>query len=61
MLSQMAGAEDDIRDALTKYTTAVSGAHYARPLGRGTAEVCLYRRRMNQSLVGVLAPCLIRS
>jgi putative iron-dependent peroxidase len=31
MLSRMAGAEDGIRDALTKYTTAVSGAYYFVP------------------------------
>ncbi len=28
MLARMAGAEDGIRDALTRYTTAVSGAYY---------------------------------
>lgn len=28
MLERMAGAEDGIRDALTRYTTAVSGAYY---------------------------------
>ena len=31
MLSRMAGAEDGIRDALTRYTTAVSGAYYFVP------------------------------
>jgi putative iron-dependent peroxidase len=31
MLARMAGAEDGIRDALTKYTTAVSGAYYFVP------------------------------
>ena len=31
MLDRMAGAEDGIRDALTKYTTAVSGAYYFVP------------------------------
>jgi porphyrinogen peroxidase len=31
MLNRMAGAEDDIRDALTRYTTAVSGAYYFVP------------------------------
>lgn len=31
MLSRMAGAEDTIRDALTYYTTAVSGAYYVVP------------------------------
>jgi porphyrinogen peroxidase len=30
-LARMAGAEDGIRDALTKYTTAVSGAYYFVP------------------------------
>src|SRR5258708_9680225 len=35
MLNRMAGAEDGIRDALTRYTTAVSGAYYFCPaLGR---------------------------
>src|SRR5262249_39906458 len=28
MLNRMAGAEDGIRDALTRYTTAISGAYY---------------------------------
>ena len=31
MLNRMAGAEDGIRDALTMYTTAVSGAYYFVP------------------------------
>ena len=31
MLNRMAGAEDGIRDALTRYTTAVSGAYYFIP------------------------------
>ncbi len=31
MLGRMAGAEDGIRDALTRYTTAVSGAYYFVP------------------------------
>lgn len=31
MLARMAGAEDGIRDALTLYTTAVSGAYYFVP------------------------------
>jgi deferrochelatase/peroxidase EfeB len=31
MLARMAGAEDGIRDALTRYTTAVSGAYYFTP------------------------------
>jgi len=31
MLNRMAGAEDGIRDALTSYTTAVSGAYYFVP------------------------------
>ena len=31
MLARMAGAEDGIRDALTRYTTAVSGAYYIVP------------------------------
>lgn len=31
MLARMAGAEDGIRDALTYYTTAVSGAYYFVP------------------------------
>jgi putative iron-dependent peroxidase len=31
MLSRMAGAEDGIRDALTRYTTAISGAYYFVP------------------------------
>ncbi len=31
MLARMAGAEDGIRDALTIYTTAVSGAYYFVP------------------------------
>ncbi len=31
MLARMAGAEDGIRDALTRYTTAVSGAYYFAP------------------------------
>lgn len=31
MLARMAGAEDGIRDALTKYTTVVSGAYYFVP------------------------------
>jgi len=31
MLARMAGAEDNIRDALTRYTTAVSGAYYFVP------------------------------
>jgi putative iron-dependent peroxidase len=31
MLARMAGAEDGIRDALTRYTTAVSGAYYYVP------------------------------
>ena len=31
MLSRMAGAEDGIRDALTLYTTAVSGSYYFVP------------------------------
>jgi putative iron-dependent peroxidase len=31
MLARMAGAEDGIRDALTKYTTAISGAYYFIP------------------------------
>ena len=31
MLERMAGAEDGIRDALTRYTTAVSGAYYFVP------------------------------
>lgn len=31
MLNRMAGAEDGIRDALTRYTTAVSGAYYFVP------------------------------
>jgi len=31
MLDRMAGAEDGIRDALTRYTTAVSGAYYFVP------------------------------
>jgi putative iron-dependent peroxidase len=31
MLARMAGAEDGIRDALTRYTTAVSGAYYFVP------------------------------
>ena len=31
MLARMAGAEDGIRDALTRYTTAISGAYYFVP------------------------------
>jgi putative iron-dependent peroxidase len=31
MLVRMVGAEDGIRDALTRYTTAVSGAYYFVP------------------------------
>ncbi len=31
MLARMAGAEDGIRDALTRYTTSVSGAYYFVP------------------------------
>ncbi len=31
MLSRMAGAEDGIRDALTHYATAISGAYYVVP------------------------------
>lgn len=31
MLARMAGAEDGIRDALTRYTTAVTGAYYFVP------------------------------
>ena len=31
MLARMAGAEDGVRDALTRYTTAVSGAYYFVP------------------------------
>ena len=31
MLARMTGAEDGIRDALTRYTTAVSGAYYFVP------------------------------
>lgn len=31
MLNRMAGVEDGIRDALTRYTTAVSGAYYFVP------------------------------
>ena len=31
MLARMSGAEDGIRDALTRYTTAVSGAYYFVP------------------------------
>jgi putative iron-dependent peroxidase len=31
MLNRMAGAEEGIRDALTRYTTAVSGAYYFVP------------------------------
>jgi len=31
MLNRMAGAEDGIRDALTRYTTAVSGSYYFVP------------------------------
>lgn len=31
MLNRMAGTEDGIRDALTRYTTAVSGAYYFVP------------------------------
>ena len=31
MLDRMAGAEDGIRDALTRYTTAISGAYYFVP------------------------------
>lgn len=31
MLARMAGAEDGIRDALTRYTSAVSGAYYFVP------------------------------
>ena len=31
MLTRMAGAEDGIRDALTRYTTVVSGAYYFVP------------------------------
>jgi porphyrinogen peroxidase len=31
MLARMAGKEDGIRDALTRYTTAVSGAYYFVP------------------------------
>ncbi|HLZ56108.1 MAG TPA: Dyp-type peroxidase [Ktedonosporobacter sp.] len=31
MLARMAGAEDSIRDALTQYTTAISGAYYFVP------------------------------
>ena len=31
MLSRMAGAEDGIRDALTRYTTVISGAYYVVP------------------------------
>ena len=31
MLARMAGAEDGIRDALTRYTTAVSGAYDVVP------------------------------
>ncbi len=31
MLARMAGAEDGIRDSLTRYTTAVSGAYYFVP------------------------------
>jgi len=50
MLARMAGAEDGIRDALTRYTTVVSGAYYARPIGRGTPEVCFHRRLTNWGL-----------
>ena len=35
MLARMAGAEDGIRDALTRYTTAVSGAYYFVPSVEG--------------------------
>jgi putative iron-dependent peroxidase len=31
MLRRMAGAEDGIRDALTHYATAISGAYYVVP------------------------------
>ena len=31
MLARMAGAEDGIRDALTRYTTAVTGSYYFVP------------------------------
>jgi len=31
MLERMAGAEDSVRDALTRYTTPVSGAYYFAP------------------------------
>ena len=31
MLARMAGAEDGIRDALTRYSTFVSGAYYFVP------------------------------
>jgi len=31
MLDRMAGAEDGVRDALTRYTTVVSGAYYVVP------------------------------
>lgn len=45
ILARMAGAEDGIRDALTRYTTAVSVAYYARPICRSAAEVCLRGRQ----------------
>jgi len=43
-LVRMGRAEDGIRDALTRYTTAGSGAYYARPLGGSAAPVCLRGR-----------------
>src|SRR5260370_41522891 len=48
MLARMAGAEDGIRDALTRYTTAVSGAYYFVPSVealRAFASSCGYRTR----------------
>lgn len=38
MLSRMAGVEDGIRDALTRYTTPVSGAYYVCPSVEDLAE-----------------------
>src|SRR5260370_40956748 len=50
MLARMEGAEDGIRDALSRYTTVVSAAYYGRTFGRGTPEVCFNRRLTNWGL-----------
>jgi porphyrinogen peroxidase len=47
MLDRMAGAEDGIRDALTRYTTAVSGAYYFVPSVEALRKFASEERRMN--------------